>query len=334
MKPSRSASIVITASTAPAAPNVCPVQPFRRADGDARAEHRGDGGVLCGIVGACRCAVHVDIVDALRRHAGHGQRGSHRLHRAESLGMRCREMVGVGRFPVAEQPQRPRPRRRTLEERERSALAQGNAVALRVAWPAWPRRQQRKCSEAVKRRQAQRLHAADERYVANSCRDGTHAGREGLRAGRTRRGYDEGGAFEPEALTHVARRREQVHRLPVALRKCERTARHGTRYIGVLDFEDAGAARTRGTHRCGVPRLVTSQRAPLQKSRPAGGPVPRSDCCGSRTARAPRVASRRRRRRRAPSTCRATCRGTRVGATPRAPRGVPRWLHRPRDRSP
>src|SRR5580658_1331473 len=58
-----------------------------------------------------------------------------------------------------------------LEQNETGGLPDGNTITRDVERPAWARRVQTQCMKSIKRCQAQRVGATDDRRVTQTCRD-------------------------------------------------------------------------------------------------------------------------------------------------------------------
>ncbi len=150
-------------------------------------------------------------------------------------------------------------------------------------------RKQAERAKAVKRGQAQAVHAADDRRVAQARRD--HARRVCRTPWRWKSTRS-----KPPGTVRSGRDRTARTRRPnkcCAWRHSEspRAARRCVRHGGDRPARSNGCPRCwcRGTRRCARRRSGPELPAPRRRSRPASARVAPGGCCGSRIPRGPRA---------------------------------------------
>ena len=141
-----------------------------RAARRARAEDLDHSLVFCSIVGACRSAVQVDVIDVAGVQARRGERALHGELGSRAFRVRRRHVIGVGALADSQQANGglfPG----FLEQREARALADRDAVAPGIEGAARCARGELEGAKAIERGEAERVRAAHHRRVAYPRRD-------------------------------------------------------------------------------------------------------------------------------------------------------------------
>jgi hypothetical protein len=110
--------------------------------------------------------VEIDVVDIGRRKPGAVQGALHGRLCPEALRMGCRHVKGIAALSDAEQPHGAGRDSDPLQQRESRALADGQAIALRIEGAARSVGGELQGVKTIEGGQAQGIHAADDRGVA------------------------------------------------------------------------------------------------------------------------------------------------------------------------